>query len=291
MKTFCLCFFMALVSMTGFSQQSPFEVSARTISAGNGNSFGNYGISLAYPVFRKEKTIVAVGINTDCFRNNLSGDSIGLKNLYRLSIPLMLQVSVGEKYKLNFIVDPSLSSDFEDITGNDFRYNAALRLVRNKWDGMSWSAGIGISKQFFGMQVVPFYQANIPLTPRLSLSGALPMKPRLTFEISPEKQVGFALAASAGSFRLSAAKNEQYADIKQGEAFFFYQQKLFGNFHIGFNAGLTFINRIRVFEKDQKIPLRLFLYDFGHERTPSASWNNNGWLMQVQIAYKFHHVM
>lgn len=288
MRTFCLCCALALVSLKGFSQQNPFEVSARTISAGNGNSFGNYGLSLAYPVFRKEKTIVAAGINTDWYRNNLSGDSIGLRNLYRLSIPLMLQISLGEKYKLNIIADPSLSSDFEDISGGDFRYNAGIRLARTKKAGMSWSAGIGISKQFFGIQVVPFYQANIPLTSRLSLSGALPMKPRLTFEISQAKQVGFAVAASAGSFRLSPAKDEQYADIKQGEAFFFYQQKLFGNFHLGFNAGHTFINRIRVFENDQKIPLRLFLYDFGHERTPSASWNNNGWLFQVQVDYKIH---
>lgn len=286
MRTFCLCCALALVSLSGFSQQNPFEVSARTISAGNGNSFGNYGISLAYPVFRKEKTIVAVGINTDWYQNNLSDDTIGLKNLYRLSIPFIFQISLGEKYKLNIMADPSLSSDLEDITSRDFRYNAAIRLARSKKAGMSWSAGIGISKQFFGMQVVPFYQANIPLTSRLSLSGALPMKPRLTFEISPARQIGFAVAASAGSFRLSAEKNYQYADIKQGEAFLFYQQKLFGNFHIGINAGHTFINRIRVFEKDQKIPLRLFLYDFGHERTPSASWNNNGWLLQVQIAYK-----
>ncbi|NJK95245.1 MAG: hypothetical protein HC905_10315 [Bacteroidales bacterium] len=263
-------------------------MSARTISAGNGNSFGNYELSLTYPVFRKEKTIVAAGIITDWYRNNLSGDSIGLRNLYRLSIPLMLQISLGEKYKLNIIADPSLSSDFEDISSKDFRYNAAIRLARNKKTGMLWSAGIGISKQFFGIQVVPFYQANIPITSRLSFSGALPMKPRLTIEISPEKQVGFAVAASAGSFRLSAAKDGQYADIKQGEAFFFYQQKLAGNFHLGINAGRTFINRIRVFGKDQKIPLRLFLYDFGHERTPSASWNSNGWLVQAQVAYKIH---
>lgn len=132
MRTFCLCWAMALISLSGFSQQSPFEVSARTISAGNGNSFGNYELSLTYPVFRKEKTIVAAGIITDWYRNNLSGDSIGLRNLYRLSIPLMLQISLGEKYKLNIIADPSLSSDFEDISSKDFRYNAAIRLARNK---------------------------------------------------------------------------------------------------------------------------------------------------------------
>lgn len=288
MRRCILCCTMAMISMAGYSQQSPFDISAKTISAGNGNSFKSYGLSLAYPVFNTERTMMAAGINADWYHNNLSGDSIGLRSLYRLSIPLMLQLSLGEKYKLNIIADPSLSSDFEDITGNDLRYNAALRLSQAKKEGISWSAGIGISKQFFGIQVVPFYQANIPLTPRLSLSGALPMKPRLTYEISQAKQIGFALAASAGSFRLSSAKNEQYADIKQGEAFFFYQQKLFGNFHLGINAGRTFINRIRVFGKDQKIPLRLFLYDFGHERTPSASWNNNGWLFQLQVAYKLH---
>jgi hypothetical protein len=282
---YCLCILVFPVS--SYAQINPFDFSNKWIFLHDGNSLVNTGISFAIPVLRSERMLLATGMNTDWYRNNLEDDSIGIKDLYRLSTPVVLQVKLPDRFKINLVVDPSLSSDFEDISMDDFRFNAAIRVVRTKLSGYSWSAGIAVSKQFFGIQIVPFYQTTIPVTSKLIFSGTLPLKPKLTWQFSEARAVGVALSASSASFRLSNEKNSRYMDNKQAEFFFFYQQRLVKNLFATVNLGQTFIYRARVFEDDQKIPLRLFLLDFGYEREPVSSWKSKGLAFQIQIAYKF----
>lgn len=272
-----------------YSQQSPLEISMKYLAPrGSESSFLNTGLNMAFPVYRNDKTTIFTGFSYDWYRIQQPDDSVGIGNLHRFSVPVGFLVQLKNNFRLNLVFDPSVSSDMEDISAEDFRFNAAIRLQKVKHTWMSWSTGIGFSKQFFGIQIIPFYQAVIPITHRLTLSGALPLKPKLTWHINDTRQWGFAVSGNSNSFRLSEGKQGRYADIKQLELNSFYQQKLLGNFRITGSVGLVFINRIRVFDNNQTIPLRLFLYDFGHSRTPVASWNNKGLSFQVQIAWVFN---
>lgn len=268
------------------SQQSPLEISMKYLAPrGSGSSFFNTGLNFAFPVYRNDKTTIFTGVGYDWYHIQQPDDSVGIKNLHRFSIPVGFLIQLKNNFRLNLVFDPSISSDMEDLSGKDFRFNAAIRLQKVKQTGLSWSTGIGFSKQFFGIQIIPFYQAVIPLTHRLTLSGALPLKPKLTWHMNDIRQWGFAVGGNSNSIRLSESKQGCYTDVKQMELNSFYQQKLIGNFRITGSVGLVFINRIRIFNNNQTIPLRLFLYDFGHSRTPIASWNNKGLSFQVQIAY------
>ncbi len=271
---------------TAFSQHSPLEISIKYLAPHNSeSSFFNTGLNITFPIYRNASATVFSGVGNEWFHVQLPGDTVGIENLHRFSVPVGFMVELKNNFRLNFLFDPSISSDIVDISADDFRFNAAIRLQKETQPGMSWSVGIGFSKQFFGIQIIPFYQAVIPITHRLTLSGALPLKPKLTWHINDTRQWGFALTGNSNSFRLSEGKQGRYADVKQLELNSFYQQKLIGNFRITGSIGLVFINRIRVFDSNQTIPLRLFLYDFGHSRAPATSWDNKSLSFQVQIAW------
>ncbi|MFT3738757.1 MAG: DUF6268 family outer membrane beta-barrel protein [Breznakibacter sp.] len=275
-----------LMALNTSAQQSPFDLSFKYLAPRTGApSFNNVGLNVAFPIYKNRVTAIFTGLGTDYFHFTDIGDSLGIDRLYRVSIPMGARFTLNEHYTFTFLFDPTLGSDLEDLNMDDLRFNTAFRLQRTGQNKFSWSAGIGISKQFFGFQATPFYQLHVPVTPRLILSGALPLKPSLAWKIDENKLCGMAVSGTSNSFRLAERKNSRYVDSRQLEVNIFLQQRLHKNLRMVCSAGMAVLNRVSVYESNQTIPLRLFLFDLGSSRTPIASWDNRALSFGIKIIY------
>ncbi len=276
-----------IVKTNVHAQPKPLELSINYIHPRNsdGSSFLNAGGGFILPIHRFQQKMLVAGINYAYYGNNLPSDSISIKNLHKIAVPILMLWKLNNNYKLSIIFAPSFSSDYIRFSANNFCFNSAVRIAHTSSTGVTNSFGIGMSKQFYGFQVSPFYQAVIPLGSRLILSGVLPLKPNLTWVINKDNQIGTTIMANTSSFRLSESKGERYVDTKQAELGFFYQKRIVGNIFVRGTIGYSFLNSIKVFEKDQVVPLRIFLYDFGNTRQALASWNERGVGIQLQIFY------
>jgi hypothetical protein len=130
-----------------------------------------------------------VGVNGEWMHCSAPSDSLHLSNLYSVSLPLTGIIPVKAGQRLLVTLMSQLTSDFNDFSFQSFRFSTTVMYTWTTESKNVWSLGLNFSKQFFGYQLVPFYSATIRLSDKLTLSGMLPLNPKLTYKLSDDKSM------------------------------------------------------------------------------------------------------
>ncbi len=160
---------------------------------------------------------------------------------------------------------PSLSSDFkEKINSDDFNYNISVMAQKRASENLEYGFGLSYASYVSiveGGLVVPLismiYKNNRHITHFL-----LPSFIHHSYEINSTTNIGFRMAVNGNLNNLMATDNSQNFDLNRisesgvliGPDF---QKKLWGDFHLNINCGMSVGNRIQLQDNGLKTEMEV----------------------------------
>jgi len=264
---------------------SPFRINGRDLNTQQVN------MALILPLYNKlqdgKLDFFLAGIGYTGLFLSGTGSAYGGTNFHSFSVPLTFQKSFTTRYALIVSFIPTFSSDLKDLSGDDILYTGAAMLKVKTSDKFSYSAGIVFSTQFFGPLLLPIIGIDWNITNKLSFSGSLPISQKLKYRLSAKSTIGISndLGIGGGSYRLSTKMNSAYFQAQQSKITLFYNHMMARNFSIEVNAGYNYLQKLDLYDKDQKVDWVPF--NSLNNRVPLAELNKTGISVGTGINYRF----
>ena len=273
-------------SINSFSQSTALDAGSE-MSPSKGNStlsMFSETVSARFPLSKKRDNAWSTGIN---YKSLLTENNTSVINglwLHSIGVSLSYRKKTSDKTTMTIMIQPSIWSDFKEISDEDFRFSSSLRFITRKDNHFSIGWGIIYSYQFFGNQIVPIIDISYrKTTGNWRIGGALPFRPRIEYAFNDKTAVGFRLEGNYYSYRLSKELNSQYLFYRQWDAGLFIDQKLTGKLYITAGAGYAFNRSLQIYNKDQTIPLSFFGNRVAKKYTPSYSNQSDGMVYKIGI--------
>jgi len=278
-----------------FCQGAAFDVHTdiSPASGTNGISALSQTVSARIPLGKKRASAWSTGIT---YKNLLTGNNTYVINdlwLHSIGASLSYRKRTSEKTVMSISVQPSIWSDFADISGEDLRFNASIHFANRKSNGGTLGWGIAYSYQFFGNQITPFidytFRNSMGRNRKDSTSGtwriggALPLRPRIEYVFNRNTAIGFRLEGNFSSFRLSEKLKSQYLFYREWNAGLYLDQKISGKWYFTAGAGYAFTRSLQIFDKDQTVPLSFFGNKIAKKYTPSYDNQSKGMVFRIGI--------
>ncbi|RXK85693.1 DUF6268 family outer membrane beta-barrel protein [Filimonas effusa] len=203
------------------------------------------------------------------------------EQLSGLDLHVFLQRKWDEKHQLYLFAQVGAYSDFKDLDTKDFRFLLGARYLVKHSDKLSTGWGLAYARQFFGHQINPFIAINYAFTPRLKLSGLLPIRPVLTYEINDRISWVNEINGNVESYRLSASVHNnafiQYSGWKVKSTC----RYLVGKHH-RFSAGLGFSRQSTAFfNDDAQNNWKIFTINLSQKNAPVETLKTKGLLFSL----------
>ncbi len=277
-----------LTSLQSLCQTAGAGVEAGTeMSPSKGNStlsMLSQSVSARFLLSRKHDKVWTAAIS---YKNLLTQNNTSVINdlwLHSVGVSFSYRTKTSDKTTMTITVQPSIWSDFKDISGEDFRFSTSVRFITKKDNHFSIGWGIIYSYQFFGNQIVPIIDLSYRMnTGNWRIGGALPFRPRIEYAFNNSTAIGFRLEGNYYSYRLTPQLNSQYLFYRQWDAGLFIDQKISGKLYITAGAGYAFNRSLQIFDKDQTVPLSFFGNRVAKKYTPSYSNQSDGMVYKVGI--------
>ncbi|MDN5287917.1 MAG: hypothetical protein JWR38_4191 [Mucilaginibacter sp.] len=248
--------------------------------------------NLALPLYKNlhdgKLDFFLVGVGYSGLFLSGTGDEFGGTKFQSISVPLTFQKAFSPKYALIVSVVPTISSDLKDVSGDDMIYSGAAMLRIRKSATFSYSIGVAYSKQFFGSVLVPIFGIDWKISDKLSYSGTLPVADKLNYQLSAKSAFGLknGFGIGGGSYRLSKKMNSDYFQVQQFRSMLFYNYALAKNFSIEVSGGYNFVQKLDLYDKDQKVNWVPF-NNLDKRGDPLTELKKTGIAVQAGINYRF----
>ncbi|PZU25743.1 MAG: hypothetical protein DI622_02520 [Chryseobacterium sp.] len=240
---------------------------------------------LNFPIYRSEEEMS--GGRLQFKSKNISGLAPSIsKDLYSTDLFVFWQSKIKEKYKVYVFAQLGVYSDLKDLNGEDFRYSLGARYTIQHNDNLKTGWGISYSRQFFGHQLNPFISVDYQITPKLRLSGLLPIRPKLTYFINENLSWTNEVVANAASYRLSAQEeNSRFIRINNWYGMSSLEYRLGGSHKLSIGLGYDFTNSIRLYDDATANNWSIFTFDLRQKIHPVQEVRSKG--LRFEIGYSF----
>lgn len=268
--TYILIASSASVFNYSYSQDmSPVSFSVNYSLPSQGGVYGfNTKLGLSYPILSTSKTTLLAGIGYKWFRNDMQSDSLFIKDLHYLSLPLAALIKLNNRFKLYFSFETDVSSDVLSFAPVNFRYLSNICLLRANGDTTKWSIILQLISQNGGLSISPNLFINLRLYDRLYFNGVLPFRPKLTWKADTKTQYGIAVTTDINSFILSDKEKSRYIDKTKADIELFYQRRLNRSFKMYASIGYTVLHNMKIYENTEKAPMKIYIFGGNKESIP-----------------------
>ena len=278
--TLCYCSFAKAQNDDKLSYD--FSFGKTSASKGGGTFIGN-SVKMTFPVgsgftIGPELGLVNVS-DTHSLLDSASYKTIGLSFGYHTKL--------GEKTIMSIHAEPLLASDFNDISGEDLRFKSEVLFLFPTSKKFALGFGLGYQYQFSGSQLLPIVTMIWHISDNITLSGPLPLVPRLDFKLNEKWTLGAGFKGDFGSYRLSAAKfNSRYMQYRNSNIGITTQYKPDSKLTLGGFLGIG-SRKLDIYQKDQTVPLRIYGWNIGGgSYTPYFTQKYSGLALNFSLAYK-----
>ncbi|MCO6176424.1 DUF6268 family outer membrane beta-barrel protein [Flavobacterium sp. NRK F10] len=179
-----------------------------------------------------------------------------------------------------------LFSDFVDISEKDIRYSIGFHYLDYWHDRLKTGYGIGYSRQFYGHQINPFLSIDYRINPKLKLTGMLPVRPKLTYQITENWSCSNEFYGNVDTFRLSETEYEN-SFIRINNWYYLskieYLLKKHHLFTIG--VGFDFVHNLKFYNDSNAGTITLFTFDLNEAVKPVSELKTRGF--KFQVSYRF----
>jgi hypothetical protein len=162
--------------------------------------------------------------------------------------------------------------------GFRYRYKHSSRL------STGW--GLAYSRQFFGNQIIPFIDVDYRPGEKWSISGQIPIRPKVLYHFSTRLRAGIELNGEAASYRLSVTgRNDHFIQINQwmGLGKLEYQFAKLWQLNVG--IGRSFKQSYRLYSDASTTPWTIITIPLGERPDPVQRIDSRG--LNIQFGFSF----
>lgn len=248
----------------------------------------NLDADLTLPIELDEKYAIITGID---FSNNtlqLFPDS-NYNNLYLTRIKAGINITHSEHWSGTYILLPKLSSDYINLSMDDFYIGGVAVLKYKKSKNLSYKFGLYASNEAFGLFISPLIGLYY-LSPnsRFEMNLYLPNNADLNYSLTNKTKIGADFVARGKSFKLNTGgTRSSYAENNSLEFSSYLQNNsLIKNVLVRLKLGIS-TNSFEVYPIDQKIAFATTLFKFGDNRTQLNTNLSSSAFIKIEAIYRF----
>lgn len=252
----------------------------------DGSKFFENDITLRAPIKAGARGKFIIGGELGLLSISGTGSQADASTLETVGLILGYQSILSKGTIFTVHAEPMLASDFNQITGDDFRFKSQALFLFHADRKFAYGVGIGYQYQFSGSQLIPVLTTVWHISDNVTLSGLLPIIPRLEFKLSDKWSIGGGINGDYSSYRLSAFNNNyiQYQNWSFGITGKYKPSK---HFEIGALLG-TGTRHVTIYDSNQTVPLRIYSWNIGGgSHTPMFDEKYKGLASNISMAYKF----
>ena len=240
---------------------------------------------LNFPLYRKGSQFFAGRLQFKSRIINGLGPEID-NRLYATDLHLFWQRTITTKYKVNLFSQAGIHSDFLDISSDDWRYSLGFRLAVKHSGRFKSGWGIVYSRQHFGHQLNPFISIEYQLNARWSISGLLPIKPKITYKINSCWSWITELSGSVGSYRLSeVTENNNYLRVNNWHLINRLEYTVKKHHRFNLSVGYNLRQHFRRYAANDAQNWSILTIDLGSNNAPLVEIKARGWMFKAGYSF------
>jgi hypothetical protein len=248
----------------------------------------NFDADLSLPIELNEKYAIITGIDFSTNNLQLFPDS-NYNNLYLKRLKVGVNINHSEHWSGTYILLPKISSDYINLSMNDFYIGGVAVLKYKKRNNLTYKFGLYASNEAFGLFISPLIGLYY-LSPnaRFEMNLYLPNNTDLNYSLTNKTKIGTDFVARGKSFKLTTdGDRSSYAENNSMEFSSYLQNNsLIKNVLLRLKIGFS-TNSFEVYPIDQKIAFATTLFKFGDNRTQLNTSLSSSPFIKIEAIYRF----
>lgn len=248
----------------------------------------NFDTNLTLPIQLNEKYAIITGGDFSLNKLQLF-PAENYNNLYLTRIKAGINITHSEHWSGTYILLPKLSSDYINLSMDDFYMGGVAVLKYKKSKNLSYKFGLYASDEAFGLFISPIIGLYY-LSPnaRFEMNLYLPNDGDLNYGLTDKTKVGIDFVGRGKSFKLTTDNvRSSYVENNSMEFSSYLQNSSFNkNVLLRLKLGFS-TNSFDVYPIDQKIDFATSLFQFGDDRTQLNSNLSSSAFIKIEAICRF----
>jgi len=241
---------------------------------------------LNIPVFSTGKATFLAGTRSNIWHFKYNTEQPWPNSYYSLGVTLTYNQKFSNNNSFLFVFIPRYNSDLLNPSPEAWQFGFLSYYTKRSSEKFLWKVGAYVNTEFFGLFVVPVYGINWNMSSRWSLTGDIPIWTKINYKASEKLNLGFSYMALVSSYRLTGEFNNDYISRFAIEPVLYAEIPVVKNLYLKSKIGYTLGRDYPVYDRDDKLDLKLSLIEFGNKRTPLNTDIKDGVFFEISIAYK-----
>lgn len=251
-----------------------------------------FGLQLTFPIVLNEKSIILTGFSADRSRLRLDPDFTNHTSLNKVRLQLGLNQVYSEKWTGTYVLLPSISSDFETVTKEDFQLGLLTLFTYTKKKNLKYKLGFYTNTENYGPLFVPLFGLYY-LSPNQKFESTLllPGQADFNYQLAKKTALGVNFDGMTSSYNLHESiyiPKGQYVVRSSNELYTYLQFQLGKSLVAKTKVGYSISRTYKVFDNDDKVDLSLSSFYFGDDRTQLNTNFEKGAIFKVELLYRVH---
>ena len=293
-KKLLVIFQIILLALVSYSQQT-FTIASVNYMLSPSNTYSEEGLksNIQYlsgfinaPIALGEKSTILAGFRGNMWTVKYSPEQLWPENYYSSGLTLGYNHRFDEKKSFLFILLPKLNSDFRNINSNALQLGFFTTYSKRSSEKFLWKVGIYFNTEFFGPFVVPLFGLNWDVSPKLSITGDLPIYAKIKYSLNNNFSTGAGYIALVSSYRLTGEFNDAYTSRYAIEPYVFAEVKFLKHIYFNGKLGYTMGRKYPVYAKDDRLDWQLLFIKFGDDRTQLNPEIQDNFFFELGLAFR-----
>ena len=257
--------------------------------------FNTYAFDAKLPIVLNDKTALIFGF--DVANNSINNVSANESWVFS---NVVLQIGVEQKWNDNIktiaMILPKLSSNFTGgIGSNDFQLGGVFYNTKKRSDKFEWKYGAYVNGELFSVMVVPLFGFNWQMNDKWKMKTMLPVNLEITRVMNKKWIAGFLFIGANASYNLSQQINPNtiyptnqnpYMDKADNNAWLYSDIYITKNLVLNLKAGHSVLRKYRIYDKDDKLGLKIGPVNIGDNRFETPNLLENGWSFETRLIFR-----
>lgn len=243
-------------------------------------------VKLRMPLYQRGKSTVGATLG---YKNvTLHGfPELYIASLHGIIFQSAWMYQFTARRSVTFFAQAGLFSDLKDVSVKDYRYSAGLRFRLKHSDRLRTGCGLAYSRQFFGNQLVPFIDVDYRPTDKWSITGQLPVKPKVLYNFNKKLSAGLELSGEAASYRLSSAgRDNQFIQINQWTGMARLEYRFACSWQLSLGMGKNLKQSYKLYNDAATTPWTIITIPVGSKPDPVEKLDGKGMNLQLGISFR-----
>jgi hypothetical protein len=207
-------------------------------------------------------------------------------NLNAFILQTGLITKVNESTAVQVLLVPRFMTDFQDVNSKNLQFGAIGLIEKRYSKTFMMRFGLLYNQELFGTMLTPLVHLDWQIGNHWSIVGLLPIFAKVNYAVSDNTSVGFSHFGLTTTYRLGdQAYRNDYIERTSIDLSLYIRQRIVNNFHIEGRLGHTLNRKYGQYAEDEKLDLRLIIFNFGDNRVQKNVNFANGIIANIRLVY------